>query len=200
MRDYNIAELRRQIGYVMQEPVLFNMSIKDNILYGNEAASDLRVRQVAEQANALSFIESNIEELENEELKDQLVSNFRQRLTEHSQAYPNLQVLDEHFANQKLSIDNIKLIADIFDKTDDKFKAALNSDVPSFVALIDQQSIGTEAMRWDDIVVLFEWSSAERVQIQELVRQSRTFDETNKQEINEALEKSAGKFDLKAVT
>jgi ABC-type iron transport system FetAB ATPase subunit len=32
--EYDIQEMRRQIGYVMQEPVLFNMSIKDNILYG----------------------------------------------------------------------------------------------------------------------------------------------------------------------
>ncbi len=52
MRDYNIKALRRQIGFVMQEPVLFNISIKDNILYGNEEASDFRVRQVAELANA----------------------------------------------------------------------------------------------------------------------------------------------------
>jgi ABC-type multidrug transport system fused ATPase/permease subunit len=34
IEDYDILELRKQIGYVMQEPVLFNMSIKDNILYG----------------------------------------------------------------------------------------------------------------------------------------------------------------------
>jgi ABC-type multidrug transport system fused ATPase/permease subunit len=53
IRDYNIGELRRQIGFVMQEPVLFNVSIKENILYGNEQATDLEVRQVAEQANAL---------------------------------------------------------------------------------------------------------------------------------------------------
>ena len=53
IKDYNISSFRRQVGIVMQEPLLFNMSIKDNILYGNENASDLRVRQVAEMANAL---------------------------------------------------------------------------------------------------------------------------------------------------
>lgn len=51
--EYNVGELRRQIGIVMQEPLLFNMSIKDNILYGNDQADDLKVRQVAEMANAL---------------------------------------------------------------------------------------------------------------------------------------------------
>lgn len=52
----------------MQEPMLFNMSIKENILYGNENASDLRVREVAEMANALTFIESNFEDLSKEDV------------------------------------------------------------------------------------------------------------------------------------
>ena len=28
IQDYNIAELRKQIGFVMQEPILFNTTIK----------------------------------------------------------------------------------------------------------------------------------------------------------------------------
>ena len=51
----------------MQEPVLFNMSIKENILYGQLDASDAKVYQSAEAANALTFIESNFEELTAEE-------------------------------------------------------------------------------------------------------------------------------------
>lgn len=34
------------------------MSIKDNILYGNEGASDKRVYEVAKLANAIQFIEN----------------------------------------------------------------------------------------------------------------------------------------------
>jgi len=37
----------------MQEPLLFNQSIKDNILYGEPTASDADIRRVCEQANAL---------------------------------------------------------------------------------------------------------------------------------------------------
>lgn len=47
IRDYNVAELRRHIGIVMQEPLLFNESIKDNIMYGNNDATDLEVWQAA---------------------------------------------------------------------------------------------------------------------------------------------------------
>ncbi len=64
----------------MQEPLLFNMSIKDNILYGNDNASDLRVRQVAEMANALQFIESNIEDLDKEEVKEAIEKKFNDLL------------------------------------------------------------------------------------------------------------------------
>lgn len=47
----------------MQEPILFNMSIKENILFGKSNATDAEVRQVAEMANAIQFIESNFEDL-----------------------------------------------------------------------------------------------------------------------------------------
>ena len=67
IKDYDISNLRHQIGYVMQEPILFNWSIKENIKYGNLEASDLEVRRAALLANALQFIESNVEDLDKEE-------------------------------------------------------------------------------------------------------------------------------------
>ena len=42
----------------MQEPTLFNYSIKENILYGKENCHDSEVRAAAGIANALEFIES----------------------------------------------------------------------------------------------------------------------------------------------
>ena len=34
IKDYNLFELRRKIGRVSQEPVLFKRSVYENILYG----------------------------------------------------------------------------------------------------------------------------------------------------------------------
>lgn len=76
IRDYNVRELRKQIGVVMQEPLLFNTSIKENILYGNDAADDAKVRQVAQMANALQFIESNIEDYDKEDVKKEITKRF----------------------------------------------------------------------------------------------------------------------------
>jgi ABC-type multidrug transport system fused ATPase/permease subunit len=56
--EYNVHQLRKQMGYVMQEPILFNRSIKDNIKYGNFDATDEQVYKAALIANAVEFIES----------------------------------------------------------------------------------------------------------------------------------------------
>ena len=45
--------LRKNIGFVMQEPILFNVSIKENILFGKSDATDAEVRQVVEMSNAI---------------------------------------------------------------------------------------------------------------------------------------------------
>ena len=42
----------------MQEPVLFNKSIKDNIKFGKPDATDQEVYEAAKKANCLQFIEN----------------------------------------------------------------------------------------------------------------------------------------------
>jgi ATP-binding cassette subfamily B protein len=49
--------LRRQVGVVAQEPLLFSTSIADNIRYGRPEASDAEVEAAAKMANAHGFIE-----------------------------------------------------------------------------------------------------------------------------------------------
>ncbi|MBL8909455.1 MAG: ATP-binding cassette domain-containing protein [Archangium sp.] len=49
--------LRRQVGVVAQEPLLFSTSITENIRYGRPDASDAEVEAAAKLANAHTFIE-----------------------------------------------------------------------------------------------------------------------------------------------
>ncbi len=57
-RDYTLASLRRQIGWVGQSVVLFDGTIAQNIAYGELAgASDAEIVAAAEAANAMEFIE-----------------------------------------------------------------------------------------------------------------------------------------------
>jgi len=40
IKDLNLKSMRQQIGYVSQEPVLFNTSIKENMLFAKPEATD----------------------------------------------------------------------------------------------------------------------------------------------------------------
>ena len=42
----------------MQEPILFNYTIKENILYGKDSAKNTEIKEAASIANALEFVES----------------------------------------------------------------------------------------------------------------------------------------------
>ncbi|HZG12414.1 MAG TPA: ABC transporter ATP-binding protein [Kurthia gibsonii] len=58
IRDLTIESLRRNIGIVQQDNVLFSDSIKENILMGNPQATDEEVYAAANAANAHDFIMS----------------------------------------------------------------------------------------------------------------------------------------------
>lgn len=59
VREYNVRELRAKMGLVMQEPTLFNYTVKENILYGNMAAHNSEIAAAAQVANATEFIASH---------------------------------------------------------------------------------------------------------------------------------------------
>ncbi|MBT3375667.1 MAG: ABC transporter ATP-binding protein [Lentisphaerae bacterium] len=56
LRDMEIASLRKLIGMVTQETILFNETVADNIRYGNPGASLEEVEAAARKANAHEFI------------------------------------------------------------------------------------------------------------------------------------------------
>ena len=56
VRDYRLRSLRDQIGYVLQETVLFRGTVRDNIAYGRAGATDEEIIAAAKLANADEFI------------------------------------------------------------------------------------------------------------------------------------------------
>jgi len=55
-KDLNVKWYRDQIGYVGQEPTLFDATIAENIAYGAPGATKEQIREAAKQANAYDFI------------------------------------------------------------------------------------------------------------------------------------------------
>ena len=56
VRDLPLSFLRSQIGFVQQEPFLFNGTVKENIAYGQIDASQAALDRVAQAARAHEFI------------------------------------------------------------------------------------------------------------------------------------------------
>lgn len=61
IKAYNLRALRRHIGLVSQEPTLFAGTIRENIVYGTETASEAEIEDAARSANAHDFI-SNLKD------------------------------------------------------------------------------------------------------------------------------------------
>jgi ABC-type multidrug transport system fused ATPase/permease subunit len=55
--DFQLTELRSQMAFVPQDVLLFGGSIKENIAYGNQDATDEQIEEAAKKANAQEFIQ-----------------------------------------------------------------------------------------------------------------------------------------------
>jgi ABC-type multidrug transport system fused ATPase/permease subunit len=56
VKELNISWLRRHIGIVGQEPVLFNTTIAENIGMGAEGVTETDIQEAAKEAYAHDFI------------------------------------------------------------------------------------------------------------------------------------------------
>lgn len=58
IKDIKLHELRNAISLVMQEPIIFNYSILENVLYGKLDATNSEVLDASTVANCTEFIEA----------------------------------------------------------------------------------------------------------------------------------------------
>jgi ATP-binding cassette subfamily B multidrug efflux pump len=58
VRDFDLIDLRRHFGVVLQDPYLFTGTIDSNIRLGTQTISAEEVRQAAERVNLLDFVDS----------------------------------------------------------------------------------------------------------------------------------------------
>lgn len=99
LTDRNQSWIHQNIGYVLQSPHLFSGTIKDNIRYGNLAASDDEIIKAAKYVNAHEFIMS-LEKGYDSEVGEggSLLSTGQKQLISFARAIianPRIFVLDE---------------------------------------------------------------------------------------------------------
>ena len=58
VREYPLDDLRNRVGMVLQNNVLFSGTIRENLLWGNDNATEEEIIQAAKDAQAYDFIQS----------------------------------------------------------------------------------------------------------------------------------------------
>lgn len=56
IKEINLHSLRMAISLVMQEPIIFNYTIEENILYGKLDATNKEIQEAADLSNCTEFI------------------------------------------------------------------------------------------------------------------------------------------------
>ena len=118
VKDVTFKSLREQIGLVPQETVLFNATIKENILYGRLDATDEEVYEAAKAANVLEFVEKMPDGLDTVvgERGSSLSGGQRQRVAIARAILkdPRILILDE--ATSALDTESEKLVQEALDR------------------------------------------------------------------------------------
>ena len=118
IRNITLQDLRKLIGIVSQEPILFNDTVYNNIAFGIENASRESVENAAKIANAFGFIEKleNGFETNIGDRGGKLSGGERQRLTIARAVLKNPPILILDEATSSLDAESEKLVQDALNK------------------------------------------------------------------------------------
>lgn len=144
IKETKMAELRQKIGLVPQKALLFSGTVKENIRFGKEDATDEEVKRAAEIAQAASFIQALPEGYDTmiEQGGTNLSGGEKQRMSIARALVrkPDIYIFDDSFS----ALDY---------KTDKKLREALKDEIEEASVLIVAQRVST-IMDADQIIVL----------------------------------------------
>jgi ABC-type multidrug transport system fused ATPase/permease subunit len=116
--DFKLSELRNQMAIVPQDVILYAGTIKENIAYGDPSASEDKITEAANKANALEFIEKFPEGMESlvGDRGIQLSGGQRQRIAIARAVLkdPKILILDE--ATSALDSESEHLVQEALDR------------------------------------------------------------------------------------
>ncbi len=175
VKELDLVDLRNRIGLVPQKAVLFTGTVKENILYGNEKASDEEVFHAAKVAQAYDFV-SNMKEGFDSPISQggtNISGGQKQRLSIARALVrkPEIYMFDDSFSALDF-------------KTDAKLRKALKSETTEGTVLLVAQRVST-VIDADRIIVLDEGQVMGIGTHEELLKSCETYQEIVKSQLSE---------------
>jgi subfamily B ATP-binding cassette protein MsbA len=152
IKEYSLASIRKHIGLVTQDPILFNDTIAGNISLGIPGAAREDIERAARTANAWNFIQAKPEGLETNigDRGNKLSGGEKQRLTIARALLKNPPILILDEATSSLDTESERLVQD-----------AINKMMQNRTSLIIAHRLST-IRHADEIIVLDKGGIAER--------------------------------------
>lgn len=165
INKYSLQSLRKNMGIVTQEPILFNDSISANIRLSNPLADDLMVAEAARIANAHDFIinKENGYETNIGDRGTKLSGGERQRVTIARAILKNPPILILDEATSSLDTESERLVQD-----------AINKMMQNRTSIVIAHRLST-IRHADEIVVLQKGRIVERGNHEELLAVGGTY-------------------------
>lgn len=139
----------------MQEPILFNRTIKENILYGKQDATNEEIYRAALLANATGFIEANQGDLSPQQIKEQVEQKLKETFEKLSATYSGIVELQEQasdYSDRKQT-----LLLEILTQGDEPILELINDNPGAMKALLDSYG-DSPGMLWEELIIRFEWT------------------------------------------
>ncbi|HLO70459.1 MAG TPA: ABC transporter ATP-binding protein [Flavipsychrobacter sp.] len=159
VKDYKLFDLRKQMGVVSQEPILFNDTIYNNITLGTGGASAEQVQEAARIANAHNFISQKPDGYETivGDRGAKLSGGERQRVTIARAVLKNPPILILDEATSSLDTESERIVQD-----------AINTLMKNRTCVVIAHRLST-VQHADEIIVLEKGKIMERGTHNELI-------------------------------
>jgi subfamily B ATP-binding cassette protein MsbA len=161
IKDYKIEDVRKLMGIVSQEPILFNDSIQHNIALGHDITDDQKIWDAAKVANAMEFVENKADKLLTTvgDRGTKLSGGEKQRITIARAIYKNPPILILDEATSSLDTVSERLVQD-----------AINNLMQNRTSIVIAHRLST-VQNADEIIVLEKGEIKERGTHQALIAQ-----------------------------
>lgn len=165
VKDYKLFDLRKQMGVVSQEPILFNDTIYNNITLGTGGASAEQVHEAARIANAHNFITQKPDGYETivGDRGAKLSGGERQRVTIARAVLKNPPILILDEATSSLDTESERIVQD-----------AINTLMKNRTCVVIAHRLST-VQHADEIIVLEKGKVMERGTHNELIAKNSLY-------------------------